>query len=67
MLNFQNVCFVYKYWPKLEDGYQSGRGIWSDTRPAVLYHVMQKNQWMVYKQLYQKPIKSLGDSSVDVL
>ena len=45
MLNFQNACFVYKRRIKSEDGYQIGRDISPDTRPAILYHVMHFSQW----------------------
>ena len=45
MLNFQNVCFVYKWRIKSEDGYQIGRGMSPDTHPSILYHVMHFSQW----------------------
>ena len=36
MLNFQEVCFVYKWWTKSQDGYQIGTGISPDIGPAIL-------------------------------
>ena len=44
MLNFQSASFVYQWRTKSEEGYQIGRGISTDSRPVILYHVMHLSQ-----------------------
>ena len=66
VLNFQNVCFVYKWRTKSEDGCQIGRVISPENLPAILYHLThfsqwerKKSQWVGYKKIiYVHPASS---------